>query len=115
MKAEIDLQKHFLFVSDEIHSWILPGQLNIDLYSSSLYVNHLSVSLGIPVENSVHYKCHNGHLELTWQYPQSELNSVQIKAVCVHQVHYRASMAAPYDCYLAHVTNHKLPTCFQLA
>ena len=87
MKAEIDLQKHFLFVSDEIHSWILPGQLNIDLYSSSLYVNHLSVFLGIPVENSVHYKCHSRHLELTWQ--QSELNSIQTKTVCVHQVHYR--------------------------
>ena len=45
MKGEIDLHKHFLFVTDKIHSWILPGQLNIDLYSSSLYVDHLSVSL----------------------------------------------------------------------
>ena len=59
--------------------------LHDDCYRSSLYVKHLSVSLEIPAENSVHHKINAIAVdlveELTWQYPLSKFCPKQTRAV----------------------------------
>ena len=56
MKGQLNLHKQLSFVWDETYSVFTARCALIDCYSSSLHVRHLSVSLGIPTENSEYHK-----------------------------------------------------------
>ena len=57
MKGELNLHKQLSFVWTKLTQWILPGELQINCYSSSLYVEHLSGDyLKNPSGNSVQHK-----------------------------------------------------------
>ena len=59
---------------NKLTQWILPGEIYIDSYSSSLYVKCF---FGNPQENSAHHELNAiaADVELTWQYPLSEFCS----------------------------------------
>ena len=56
---------------------------SLHCYNSSLYVEHLKASLGIPAGNSGHHENVIAvNLELTWQYPLSEFRAKNESSLC---------------------------------